>query len=164
MGAVQDNHYRAHGVYGAAGRTAQPFMTGLSAVQLSNEIGQMVRTRSPRLSAYSGVDILTPQGTLLEQFIASEKDNGGVAWFHRYNVNGEWVQNLFCEHNKPETIVETRRVSSPEKERVDAYMDTVRRLEPSIAQIDKGYFYASVAISLKRIADSLDEIVARGRA
>lgn len=48
-----------------------------------------------------------------------------------------------------------------EKERVDAYLATVDRMEPEIAMIDAGAFYASAAISLKRIADSLDKITAR---
>lgn len=48
---------------------------------------------------------------------------------------------------------------SDEKERVDAYLNTVNRLEPEIAPIDASAFYASAAISLKRIADSLEEII-----
>jgi hypothetical protein len=44
---------------------------------------------------------------------------------------------------------------SGEKERADAYMQTIERLEPDIAMIDPGAFYASAAISLKRIADAL---------
>lgn len=36
------------------------------------------------------------------------------------------------------------------------YMDTVRRLEPDIHSIDAGAGYASIAISLKRIADALE--------
>lgn len=41
-------------------------------------------------------------------------------------------------------------------ERVDAYLDTVRRLEPEISPVDPGAYYASAAISLKRIADALE--------
>lgn len=37
----------------------------------------------------------------------------------------------------------------------DVYLDTVGRLEPNIGMIDPGAFYASAAISLKRIADNL---------
>lgn len=37
-----------------------------------------------------------------------------------------------------------------------AYQDTVARLEKDIAMIDAGAFYASAAISLKRIADALE--------
>lgn len=48
---------------------------------------------------------------------------------------------------------------SGEKERVDVYLNTVNRLEPEIAPIDASAFYASAAISLKRIADSLEEII-----
>lgn len=36
------------------------------------------------------------------------------------------------------------------------YTATVGRLEPDISMIDPGAFYASAAISLKRIADALD--------
>jgi hypothetical protein len=46
-----------------------------------------------------------------------------------------------------------------EKERVDAYLDTVRRLEPDIAMVDQEAAAASIAISLRRIADSLKVIV-----
>lgn len=38
----------------------------------------------------------------------------------------------------------------------DAYTETAARLEPDIAFIDAGAFYASAAISLKRIADLLE--------
>ncbi len=43
-----------------------------------------------------------------------------------------------------------------EQEKVDAYLDTVARLEPSIAMIDRDAALASIAISLRRIADTLD--------
>lgn len=46
---------------------------------------------------------------------------------------------------------------SPEKARVDGYSETVARLEPDIAMIDPGAFYASAAISLKRIADAFEQ-------
>lgn len=36
------------------------------------------------------------------------------------------------------------------------YDETIDRIEPDIAMIDPGAFYASAAISLKRIADHLD--------
>ena len=39
------------------------------------------------------------------------------------------------------------------------YLDTVNRLEPEIAMIDTGAGLASIAISLKRIADILEEIL-----
>ena len=39
---------------------------------------------------------------------------------------------------------------------VDTYLDTVSRLEPDIHPIDAGGGYASMAVSLKRIADSLE--------
>ena len=42
--------------------------------------------------------------------------------------------------------------------RVDAYLDTIARLEPDFAMIDQDAALASIAISLKRIADSLDQI------
>lgn len=47
-----------------------------------------------------------------------------------------------------------------EQERVDAYLNTVNRLEPNIHPIDDGAFLSSAAISLKRIADAL-EVLAR---
>jgi hypothetical protein len=40
----------------------------------------------------------------------------------------------------------------------DPYMNTIERMEPNIAMVDAGTFYASAAISLKRIADTLDKI------
>ena len=42
----------------------------------------------------------------------------------------------------------------------EEYLNTVKRLEPDIHPIDAGAFYASAAISLKRIADALDTIIA----
>jgi hypothetical protein len=53
---------------------------------------------------------------------------------------------------------------SAEKEHVDAYLATVARLEPDIAMIDASAFYASAAISLKRIADILCSDTERRRA
>jgi hypothetical protein len=41
----------------------------------------------------------------------------------------------------------------------EEYLDTVRRLEPDIHPIDAAAGYASGAISLKRIADSLEFII-----
>lgn len=38
---------------------------------------------------------------------------------------------------------------------VDAYMSTVNRIEPEIHPLDQGGALASIAVSLKRIADSL---------
>lgn len=48
---------------------------------------------------------------------------------------------------------------SGEKERVSAYLDTVARLEPEIAPVDLPAGIASIAISLKRIADGIEKIV-----
>lgn len=45
-----------------------------------------------------------------------------------------------------------------EKERVDAYLDTINRIEPDIAMLDQGAALASIAISLRRIADTLEAI------
>jgi hypothetical protein len=45
-----------------------------------------------------------------------------------------------------------------EKERADAYQNTVSRLEPDIASIDASAFYASAAISLKRQADATERM------
>lgn len=39
-----------------------------------------------------------------------------------------------------------------------AYLETIRKIEPDIAMIDAGAFYASAAVSLKRIADALEKI------
>jgi hypothetical protein len=36
----------------------------------------------------------------------------------------------------------------------DAYLETIERMEPEISPVDPGAFYASAAISLKRIADN----------
>lgn len=47
---------------------------------------------------------------------------------------------------------------SPEKRRVDDYLNTIARLEPDITPIDASAYYASAAISLKRIADALEKI------
>lgn len=43
-----------------------------------------------------------------------------------------------------------------EAERVDAYSATVERFEPDIAPVDAPAALASIAISLKRIADALE--------
>lgn len=40
----------------------------------------------------------------------------------------------------------------------DVYQNTVRRMEPNIHMVDEGAGWASCAISLKRIADSLAAI------
>lgn len=45
---------------------------------------------------------------------------------------------------------------SGEKQRVDAYLETVSRIEPDIAMLDTGAALASIAISLRRIADALN--------
>jgi hypothetical protein len=42
---------------------------------------------------------------------------------------------------------------------IDYYQETVKRLEPDIAMIDDGAYNASAAISLKRIADSLEALL-----
>lgn len=46
---------------------------------------------------------------------------------------------------------------SAEKERVDGYLGTVDRLEPDIHPLDTPAALASIAISLKRIADAMQE-------
>lgn len=53
--------------------------------------------------------------------------------------------------------VEERKSSSPEAKAVDSYLDTISRLEPDISPIDASAFYASAAISLKRLADSAEK-------
>lgn len=45
-----------------------------------------------------------------------------------------------------------------EKQRVDAYLDTLGRMEPEIAAVDVTAGIASISISLKRIADALDRM------
>jgi hypothetical protein len=40
----------------------------------------------------------------------------------------------------------------------EEYLNTVRRLEPEITPIDDCYAQGSIAISLKRIADNLDDL------
>lgn len=42
------------------------------------------------------------------------------------------------------------------------YLDTIARIEPDIAMIDRDAALASIAISLKRIADALNEPNAYG--
>lgn len=44
------------------------------------------------------------------------------------------------------------------KDRVDAYLHTVDRMEPDITPVDLTAAAASIAISLKRIADSLETL------
>lgn len=43
----------------------------------------------------------------------------------------------------------------------NAYQDTVKRMEPDIAMIDAAAGWASIAISLKRIADVMEWARAR---
>ena len=45
-----------------------------------------------------------------------------------------------------------------EAERANAYLDTIARMEPEIAMVDRDAALASISISLKRIADSLEKI------
>lgn len=45
-----------------------------------------------------------------------------------------------------------------EKDQVQAYLGTIGRLEPNITMIDTDAGIASIAISLKRIADALDRL------
>ena len=45
-------------------------------------------------------------------------------------------------------------------DRLEAYLNTVERLEPDISMIDSSYGWASIAISLKRIADAAESISA----
>jgi len=42
-----------------------------------------------------------------------------------------------------------------EREHVEAYLGTISRLEPEIAMIDREAALASIAISLRRIADAI---------
>lgn len=43
------------------------------------------------------------------------------------------------------------------QEAVDGYVNTVERLEPDIHPIDASAFYASSAISLRRMADAAEQ-------
>lgn len=47
-------------------------------------------------------------------------------------------------------------------DRASAYLDTIKRIEPDIAMIDRDAALASIAISLKRIADAIEGIAANG--
>lgn len=47
---------------------------------------------------------------------------------------------------------------SPEGRRAQAYLETIDRIEPEIAMIDPAAFYASAAISLKRLADAAEAL------
>ena len=53
-----------------------------------------------------------------------------------------------------------RQRASADKQRVDPYLDTIDRMERDIAHIDTSAGIASIAISLRRIADSLERVVA----
>jgi hypothetical protein len=46
--------------------------------------------------------------------------------------------------------------------RVDAYLATLARMEPEISMVDRDAALASIAISLRRIADALNEPNAYG--
>ncbi len=50
--------------------------------------------------------------------------------------------------------LEQRRADA--KDQTESYMATIDSLEPDIQFVDPGAFYASAAISLKRIADVAD--------
>lgn len=51
-----------------------------------------------------------------------------------------------------------------EKNKVDAYLNTVSQLEPDISPVDRDAALTSIAISLKRIADTFSEILAAAKA
>lgn len=46
------------------------------------------------------------------------------------------------------------------KQMVDAYLGTIDRFEPEISMVDVAATAASIAISLKRIADQQEQLVA----
>lgn len=56
------------------------------------------------------------------------------------------------EHN------ELRREAEAAGRRAKAYLDTLARIEQEITMIDQDAAAASIAISLKRIADSLENL------
>jgi hypothetical protein len=49
-----------------------------------------------------------------------------------------------------------------EESRADAYLELLTRLEPELVMVDQDAALASIAISLKRIADALQEPNAYG--
>lgn len=46
-----------------------------------------------------------------------------------------------------------------EKERLEAYMNTVKRIEPDIAMLDRDAALTSIAVSLRNISTTLDAIL-----
>jgi hypothetical protein len=52
-----------------------------------------------------------------------------------------------------------QQMSIDPHEIIEGYQGTVKRLEPDIHMIDAGAFYASAAISLKRIADAYETML-----
>lgn len=51
---------------------------------------------------------------------------------------------------------------SQEQSRVSAYLATLDRMEPNLVMVDQDATLASIAISLKRLADRLDQICQEG--
>jgi len=51
---------------------------------------------------------------------------------------------------------EKRKLS---KDNLENYLATIESIEPDISPIDASAFYASAAISLKRIADALEMLI-----
>lgn len=53
---------------------------------------------------------------------------------------------------------EAERRRREAKDQAAGYLATLESIEPDINMIDPGAFYASAAISLKRIADGIDRL------
>jgi hypothetical protein len=58
--------------------------------------------------------------------------------------------------------VMTMSKSEAAEKRVDVYLATIERMEPGIAMVDRDAALASIAISLKRIADAINSPNAYG--
>lgn len=73
----------------------------------------------------------------------------------------DYHYNTFGEKGAtgPDEPLRGPRTMSIERRRVDAYLDTIARFEPEIAQVDIGAAAASIAISLKRLADAFEKIL-----
>lgn len=93
---------------------------------------------------------------------------------HKFNGNKPWAEGddlgyyVLYEDNyeswSPSAaflsgyqLIHNRSHKSVKAEQVDAYLYTIERIEPDVAMIDPGAFYASAAISLKRMADAAEE-------
>jgi uncharacterized protein YlxP (DUF503 family) len=72
-----------------------------------------------------------------------------------YNNEVTSIQ-FHCNEQALQAAIAT--LDESDEETQDVYGNTVGRLEPDIAMIDAGAGWASVAISMKRIADELQQL------